>query len=192
MHFVSDLAGKKLIRAHKDIFSPTSGEKIGIQGSIWLNLERGTAPDWAVAEAMKLFKFASRPSPGSIGGVDIPVEQWCVYVDTEQWGAQHNHSPEIIERANLILGSSSDMAAVEPPVLRPPWPSYAKMTVQGSRTADKVAERNLATALEIGVFAQELIDYEEATLNRVDVIAAYEAAIEADRQDDPTTVTITA
>lgn len=178
MHFVAETAGKKIVRHHRELFSQSTGEKIGTQGTIWLNLERGTAPDWAVEEALRRFKFAMRPAPGSIGGADIPVEQWCVYVDTVQWQQAGNHPDEVREACELVLLSDPDMMLVEPPKARPPWPNYDELTIAGSRTAEKVAARNLETAAEIGVGIEELIAYEVATLDREPVLALYEKALE--------------
>jgi len=177
MHFVSDNCLRVNLRPHKELFSQATGEKIGVEGSIHLDLSRGTAPDWAVAEALKHFKFASRPTPGSTGGVDIPVDQWCVYIDTEQWGAQHNHPRDVIGKADAYLSNSPDFLKIELPVLRPPWPNYNELTVQGARTAEKVAVRNLETALEIGITVSALISYEEATRNNADVVALYLKAL---------------
>jgi hypothetical protein len=192
MHFVSEYAGKKLVRARTERFSQASGEKIGVDGTIWLNLERGTAPDWAVDEAVKHFRFAFRPTPGSIGGADIPVNQWCVYVDTVEWQKRFNHSDEIREKAEAILGSDPDMLAVEPPVLRPPWPNYDSITIQGRRTAVEVARQNLETAREIGVSLEDLIDYEVARFNREGVVAAYEEVRQADQAEEPTAIGVEA
>jgi hypothetical protein len=192
MYFVSELAGKKLVRARKELFSQASGEKIGVQGSVWLNLERGVAPDWAVEEATKKFRFAMRPTPGSIGGADVPVSQWCVYVDTVEWQERFNHSDEVREACEALLLSSPDMMRVEPPVLRPPWPNYDKLTVQGRRLASDVAKQNLETAAEIGVPVEQLIEYEVAKLNRESVVAAYEAAIFTLKEDELASIAVEA
>lgn len=177
MHFVSEKAGKKIIRHHKEIFSQASGEKIGTLGTIWLDLERGKAPDWAVEAAVKRFKFAFRPAPGSIGGADIPVETWCVYVDTEQWQLAGKHDDSVREMCEAVLLSDPDMMLVEPPKLKAPWPKYPELTVSGGRTAEKVAERHLQTAEDTGVPIEELISYEEATEAREGVLEAYRAAL---------------
>lgn len=179
-HFVMEDAGQILVRQSKDLFSPASGEKMGTQPSIWLEFERGFAPLWAVEQAVKRFKFDKRPRPGSIGGADIPVETWCVYVDTVAWAKQRGHSDEIREKAEALLRARSDILEVFPPVRRPPWPNYDQLVVQGARTAEKVAERNLETASDIGVSIEDLIDYESATLAREAVLAVYRTALKAE------------
>lgn len=179
-HFVMEDAGQILVRPSKELFSPASGEKMGTEPAIWLEFHRGLAPLWAVAEAVQRFKFDKRPRPGALGGADIPVETWCVYVDTESWAKAAGYPDEIREKADALLRARSDILEVVPPAKRPPWPNYDELTVQGARTAAKVAERNLETAASIGVPVSALIEYEEATHRREEVLAFYREALAAD------------
>lgn len=179
MHFVSENAGRLLVRPSKDVFSQASGEKVAILPTIWLKYERGMCPDWAAQAAAAHFSFSKRPKPGSLGGADIPVATWCVYVDTEAWAVMNGHDDAIRELAEEKLLADPEMLRVTPPVQRPPWPNYDKLAVAGTRTAEKVAARNIETAAEIGVSLDDLIAYESATLRREGVLAAYQEALDA-------------
>lgn len=177
MHFVAEDEERILVRTSKNIFSQATGEKTGVLPTIWFQSRRGVAPDWAVHEAVKFFSFDKRPRPGSDGGADIPVERWCVYVDTAEWQETFKHPDEIRERLEELLSANARWLEVTPPAQKPPWPNYDDLTVQGQRTAGKVAERNLETAALTGVSVEDLIVYEEATLKREGVLAAYRAAL---------------
>ncbi len=179
MHFVAEHAGQKLIRRETQVFSQATGEKTQTLPAIWLHLERGKAPDWAASAAAERFTFATRPVAGSIGGVDVPVSQWCVYVDTVQWAQEKGYGDDLREAADAVLGGSADMLRVEPPPLRPPWPNYDELQPQGQRSAAKVAAQNLEMAAAIGVPVDELLVYERATRNQPEVVLVYEAQLAA-------------
>jgi hypothetical protein len=193
MHFVSDLAGMKVVRPEKTLFSPANGEKMGVQSEVMMILERGKAPQWAVDQAVKHFSFAMRPAPGSIGGADVPAESWCVYIDTDVWALQHNHDDEVKARAEELLMNDSDYLQVEPPRITPPWPNYDALTITTRRSGAQVAERNLLTAEEIGVTVEELISYEEAVHGREDVLEVYRSKVETPEEEkSSTSVSVTA
>lgn len=182
MHFVSEYAGKTLVRKETPVFSQATGEKIQTLATVWITLERGTAPQWAVDAAVKHFSFATRPRAGAIGGRDVPAEEWAAYVDTEQWAQLNGYDDTVREAAEAKLSAKTDVIAVETPKLMPPWPKYDELTVQGQRTADKVAAKNLETALEIGVPVEYLIQYEGSAHARPAVLEAYERELEALQQ----------
>lgn len=193
MHFVGEHAGKKLVRKETPVFSQATGEKTTTLPTIWVNLERGTAPEWAAELAQQRFSFSMRPTPGSIGGQDISVQRWAVYIDTEAWAKQHGYDDAIRLQAEAVLGGAPDLMRVEPPRLRAPWPNYDELTVAGRRSAQHVAERNLETAATIGATIGDLIAYERGTANREEIIALYEQALAAAQpQDQPESVLIEA
>jgi hypothetical protein len=188
MHFVGEKMTQLNIQPDKVIFSPASGEKVGQQPQVWLKLQRGGAPEWAVEQATERFRFSQRPTPGAMGGTDIPVAQWCVYIDTVEWQKQFNHSDEIRLKAENALLMNPDYIQVDEPVLRAPWPRYDELVAKGTRTDGKVAESNLLTAEQIGVPIEALIVYEEARFGRLVVLAAYHEALFD--SEDPTEVVL--
>lgn len=184
MHFICEDAGSILIRAHKDLFSQATGERTGELSEIWLEFRRGGAPQWAIDQALAAgMKFDKRPRPGALGGADIPIEQWAVYVDTMAWQFEIGCTDEVREQAEALLQARFDILKVHPPKIVPPWPKYADLTVHGARTADKVAARNIETADEIGVPLEQLIDYESTVMQRDDVVAAYQVELERRQAD---------
>lgn len=178
MQFVAEHAGRKLVRRETPVYSQATGEKIQTLPTVWIELERGSAPDWAVQQALARFTFQTRPRAGAIGGADVAVEQWCVYVDTEEWAERKGYDAAVREMADKVLSASPDMLRVEKPAPKAPWPNYDRLVAAGSRTDEKIAERNLETAGEIGVTAAELVEYERQTLNRPAVLAVYLEQVE--------------
>ena len=171
MHFVSEYTETVTVRAHKDNFSQASGEKVGATPAAKIHLPRGVAPEWAVDVARAHFKFTNR-------GL-IEVERYCAYVDTEEWARLGNYDDDLRRRAeSLLLAKYPTVIAVDPPKLKPPWPTYDKLQPQGQRTPLKVAERNLELAEETGVPVEDLVTYEKLNRNNPEIVAAYEARIE--------------
>jgi len=177
MHFVSQHTVRVLIRSHKDKFSQSSGEKIGQDDTIWLQMMRSSAPKWAVEQASDRITFSTRPKPGELGGEDVPVERWAAYIDTDVWAEMNGFDETILAKANDRLLSTPDVVQVDPPVIKAPWPNYERDTkVTGRRTIEIAAQNALDTARDIGIPIADLIAYERSTRNDPDMILVFEAA----------------
>jgi hypothetical protein len=183
MHFVSEYTNKILVRQHKDVYSQANGEKINTLPALWLQLERGSAPYWAVEQALAMLKFEHRPMPQSSGGANVPIEQYVAYIDTDEWAERHGHGPDIRDKANELLVAAADVFAVTPPVLAAPWRSYDDLVATETYSSIQVAEKNLAIAVETGTDAEYLIAYERANRNDEVVLAAYELFVRERQQE---------
>jgi hypothetical protein len=115
------------------------------------------------------------------------------YFDTVQWQQETGASDadrEFLE-GRLITIETGDHMLVEMPTLAPPWPAYDKLTVQGRRTIDLVAEKIAGKISEDGYSPDDVAAYESANLNRPEVLAAI-AALTSEDDAEPADVLIEA
>lgn len=124
---------------------------------------------------------------GGIATVAFNVDSvWGVF-DTDWLGNE-----EDAEKADAKLrdprwgGIDVDYVEVVPPVREAPWPNYDKLRGKqgaGGKVADQIAKK----VAEDGYDAAAVLEYEKASKNRADVVAALEALVEAGvpaEQDD--------
>lgn len=142
--------------------------------------QRGGAPDWVVAEAQKRFDFKGR-GDGEPLAMLIGVFDSALARDAHKW-SEDEHDTVVRHLRDTV---NPYWFVAEQPKLPAPWPTYDKLTVQGQRTAEKVAAKNVETALEIGVSLADMIAYERQNRNDAKVIAAYEQALEDQRAGEP-------
>lgn len=74
-------------------------------------------------------------------------------------------------------GYPDNYILVEQPRQPRPWESYDRLTIQGRRTPEMVAEKNLEIASETGTPVEHLIAYERENRNDERLIALYNAAL---------------
>lgn len=135
---------------------------------------RGGAPDWVIEEAQKRFDFKGR-------GDGEPVSMLIGVFDSALAKAQQRWTDDEHDAVVRHLRGTQNpyWFIAEEPRVGAPWPTYDKLTVQGRRTSEQVAEKNVETATEIGVPLESLVAYERQNRNDAKVVAAYEAAIAA-------------
>lgn len=135
---------------------------------------RGGAPDWVIAKAQQRFDFKGR-------GDGEPVSMLVGVFDSALAKAQQRWTDDEHDAVVRHLRSVQNpyWFIAEEPRVPAPWPTYDRLTVQGRRTAEQVAEKNVETATEIGVPLESLVAYERQNRNDAKVVAAYEAAIAA-------------
>lgn len=166
--FVAEHTHTVHVRPRKDVFSPKTGEKIDTIRAITAKFSRGWCPAWAVPLAESRFNFVAKPEV-------IAIPQWIACLDTGSAQLENGWTDEerkLVEQAVSSM-PGSEVMHVEPPALPAPWPNYDELTVQGRRTAEVVAAKNLATAAEIGVSVQSLIDYEKQNRNDERIVELY-------------------
>lgn len=173
---ISDHAAYVLhvLNERKD-FTP-KGDVSRERGPVTIYFERGGAPEWAKQIAFEKLPFNGVP-PG------YPKEFGMGVFDSkearEKYGWDDEEYEAVLARLRQYDGTG-DYVIVEQPRLAAPWSSYDELTVQGQRTAEKVAERNLETARATGTPVSDLIAYEEQNRSDDRIIAVYRAALEAE------------
>ena len=133
---------------------------------------RGGAPAWAVEAAKERFDFRGR-------GEGEPIEMMIGVFDSAQAARAHKWTEEEHDAVVVELRDTPNpyWFIAEQPKVPAPWPTYDKLQIQGTRTWEKVAARNLETAEETGIPVDSLIAYERQNRNDARILAAYEAAI---------------
>lgn len=97
---------------------------------------------------------------------------------------------ELVEdRIKSSASFGSQVFAIDRPRQMAPWPNYPKLTVQGARTVDKVAESIRDTVDTLGLDPSIVIAYERENENRHEVIAALDEMTQEYEQDVPIEVT---
>lgn len=129
---------------------------------------RGGAPDWVIEEATKRFKFGGR------GDGESPAMMIGVF-DSEIAARQNVWSEEETDSVIRHLRDTQNPKwfIAEQPKVAAPWSSYDALVVQGQRTAEKVAARNVELAAETGTPVELLIAYERQNRNDQRILAAY-------------------
>lgn len=141
---------------------------------------RGGASDWVLRAATERFNFTGR-------GDGEPLSMMVGVFDSGLAKSQQRWTDDEHDQVVRFLREETNPLwfIVEEPKLEAPWPTYDKLTVQGRRTSEQVAEKNIQTAVEIGVALEDLVAYERQNRNDAKVIAAYERALEEQRAGEP-------
>lgn len=172
---------QRVIRLEVPALVDTSGRMVkAAERKIVAQFVRGAAPDWIVEQARSRFDFRGR-------GDGEPIQMLIGVFDSKIAAAVHKWSEE---EHDAVVRDLRDTAnpywfIAEQPKVEAPWPTYDALVVQGQRTAEKVAEKNLELAASTGIGVDVLVAYEEQ--NRADerIIAAYRAALEAVAAAEP-------
>ena len=141
---------------------------------------RGGAPDWVLQAAQERFDFRGR-------GADEPISLMVGVFDSAAAAKAHKWSEEEHDAVVRELRDTANpyWIIVEQPKVPAPWKSYDKLTVQGQRTSEKVAAKNLELAAETGATVEDMIAYERQNRNDAKILALYEQALEEQRAGEP-------
>lgn len=173
---ISDHAAYTLhVLNERKVFSP-KGDVTEERGPVTIYFQRGGAPEWAKQIAFEKLQFNGvpdgYPKEFGMGVFDSKTER-------ERYGWNDEEYAAVLARLRQYDGTG-DYVIVEQPRLSAPWASYDELVVQGQRTAEKVAERNLETARATGTPVADLIAYEQQNRSDERIIAVYRAALEAE------------
>jgi hypothetical protein len=128
--------------------------------------------DWEREIARQTFTFRGVPHDESgVREID-PVPSRVSSFDTTEVPEEYR---ERVEARLLETQGPEDHILAVKPVVAPPWPTYDKLTVQGKRTAEMVAQKIAATVTEQGYDPELVASYERGNLNRPEVLAALSA-----------------
>lgn len=141
---------------------------------------RGGAPDWVLQAAQERFDFRGR-------GDGEPISMMVGVFDSAAAAKAHKWTEEEHDAVVRELRDTSNpyWVIVEQPKVPAPWPTYDKLSVQGQRTSEKVAAKNLELAAEIGVSVADMVAYERQNRNDAKIIALYEQALEEQQAAQP-------
>jgi len=174
-HLRSDLPGfgpGDTVRVHVRV---VEGGRERVQAYEGVVIARsGGAPDWVVGEAEKRFDFKGR-------GDGEPTQMMIGVFDSAQTAAAYKWSEEEHDAVVRHLRDTPNpyWFVAEQPKVPAPWPTYDNLVVQGQRTWEKVAAKNLETAADTGIPLESLVAYEKQNRNDDRILAAYDAAISA-------------
>lgn len=140
---------------------------------------RGGAPDWVIDEATKRFDFRGR-------GDGEPLAMLIGVFDSDLARRVHKWTDEEHDTVVRHLQTQNPYWFIaEQPKVEAPWATYDKLTVQGQRTPEKVAAKNLELAAETGTPVELLIAYERQNRNDERILAAYQDAAAAESVSEP-------
>lgn len=138
----------------------TKGVMIGKKRRLYASFTRGAAPGWALDEAIRRFKFNTKPDEiphaAVVGTFDSALAR-----ELNGW-TDEEHDAVV---RGLRAADGGDFIIVEPPKTPAPWASYDELTIQGKRTWEMVAEKNVQIALDTGVPLENVILYEQQNRN---------------------------
>jgi len=131
---------------------------------LYAKFERGRASEEAQRLALATFEFRKIHE-----GIDR--ERWFGSYNSELARIQNDWTKE---EHDLIVARLREQGYLEvvPVTLTAPWPAYDKITVQGRRTIELVAQKIAETVAENGYDPAEVAAYERQNLNRPEVLAA--------------------
>lgn len=160
--YVSDSSNFRInIRKEETIFTP-KGDVMGKRPRLFAQFQRGGMPDWAYDFVTRKLEFAGQ-SEG------MPLSYRTGVFDSHQAQKDYGWSDEdrrLVEEF-LDANQGSNFVRAEPPRLAAPWPAIEKVTVQGRRTLEVVADQLVKTASEIGVPVEDVAAYVRQEQGRV-------------------------
>jgi hypothetical protein len=144
---------------------------------LFAKFQRGQAPVYAQKVALSTFGFRKIHE-------GISRERWFGYYDSKAAQKQNDWTPDEHDRIVARL-TELGYLEVQPEKAAAPWPAYDKLTVQGQRTVDKVAEKIVAKITEDGYDPAEVLAYEQQNANRDAVVAAVAALLPSVEDGEP-------
>jgi hypothetical protein len=185
LRFISPISAYKVVAIHEKTEVLADGSRRTLAPGFTAHFNKFDTTDWERDIAREKFKFRNivKNLDGSM--VD-PVPR------TSSFDTATIEDPELRKRVEEALlnnpdhGKQEGYLLVEKPKVKAPWASYDKLTIQGRRTAELVAQKNLEIAAETGTPIQDLIAYERSLDEpRGELIALYEAALPVEPDPEP-------
>ena len=177
---VSDKSQLQVVCRLEEPITDTTGTYVGKRKRLVAQFQRGGAPDWVVGEAEKRFDFKGR-------GDGEPTQMMIGVFDSAQTAAAYKWSEEEHDVVVRHLRDTQNpyWFVAEQPKVPAPWPTYDNLVVQGQRTWEKVAAKNIETASDTGISLESLVAYEKQNRNDERILAAYEQAVRAAEEAIP-------
>ena len=169
---VSDKSNLQVVCRLEEPVTDTQGTFVGKKKRLVAQFTRGGAPAWIIEEASKRFDFKGR-------GDGEPISLMIGVFDSAQTAKQYRWSEEEHDAVVRHLRDTPNpyWFIAEEPRVDAPWPTYDKLSIQGNRSWEKVAARNLETAEETGIPVESLIAYERQNRNDTRILEAYGSAV---------------
>ena len=184
LRFISKYAKYKMPGVHEKVERMADGSMRQKAPGYMVEFRQGDLTNYERDFARKVFVWKGLPT--ALGGSKEldPLDDLhrVSSFDTSWVPEEFRERVEANLLANTALGQ--DYVLVEQPVLVAPWPSYDKLTAQGRRTVEMVAEKIAAQVTENGYDVGQVLAYERQTLNRPEVVAALEALSVAPTDDE--------
>ena len=175
MRFLSPIAAYRVIVRHQDIEILASGQPRVIKDGFTVEFKEGDLTDFERDYAREHLTFKHNYI-NLDGSPYDPVPHASSYDTSQIEDPVMRKEVEDFLTTHQFCGNPNEYVVVETPKIPAPWPNYDDITIHGRRTAQHVAEQNLATAEATGTPIDALIAYERSNRNDADIVAAYEAA----------------
>jgi hypothetical protein len=168
------------IRAAKAPLFDTDGQMVK-EGTrrLYAKFDRGTAPEYAYQEALKIFSFAKIHR-------DISPRQWVSFYDSLTAQLQHGWTDEERKCIEDELCKSPHAIKVEQPRIKAPYPAYTRQRkTQGARTIKHAIAEIVETVKTTGIDPELVISYELQNDQNTQVIEAMQALKDEEAVDEP-------
>jgi hypothetical protein len=146
---------------------------------LYAKFDRGTAPEHAYQEALKIFSFAKIHR-------DIMPRQWVSFYDSLTSQIQHGWTDDERKCIEDELCKSPHAIKVDPPRAKAPYPAYARQRkTQGARTINHAIAEIVETVKTTGIDPELVISYELQNDKNVKVVEAMQTLKEETPAEDP-------
>ncbi len=164
MLFVSERQKDVTVRNEKLVFSPASGEKIGIVRRVAAKMERGYIPAWALPIVLDTFSMGGKPP-------SVPPHRWLASYDSALAQKQFGWTDDERALIEAKLLAQGDVVMLTQPKLEAPYARYdLHRKLAGRRVLEHVL-KDIQDAYEgAGFDIDKAVAYERQNLNDPAVI----------------------
>jgi len=156
------------VRNQKEVFSPSSGEKIDLRRRVFANFERGYIPAWALPIALETFTMGGKPP-------SVPPHRWIASYDSGLAQLEHGWTDDERYLIEQKLLSQGDVILIVPPVMEAPYALYdAHRKMKGQRKLEHVLSDIREAYAVAGFDLDEAVAYERQNLNDAAVVTFLE------------------
>lgn len=169
------------VRNRKNIYSPVTSEKIGVQREVYAEFKKGGIPPWALEKAEKLFPMSGKSD-------EVPARQFLSHYDSEDDQKLKGWTDEERALIEAKLATKRGILVFEPEKVGAPVPTWVKLTTaQGQRTVQKCAEKAVELVGELGLDVAQVVAFErqEGRKESEAIIAALEALSAGEVEAEP-------
>ena len=170
---VSDKSNLQVVCRLEEPITDTTGTFVGKRKRLVAQFARGGAPAWVIEEAQKRFDFRGRAH-------DEPIQMMIGVFDSAETASRYKWTEDEHDAVVRHLRDTVNpyWFVAEQPRLEAPWPTYDSLVIQGQRTWEKVAAKNIETAEATGIALEQVLAYERQNRNDTRIVQAYESHLE--------------
>ena len=188
MRFITKYSGYKIPAVHEQTERLADGTTKVIAPGYMVEFKKGDLTNYEREYARKVFIWKGLPTePGSNRELD-PIDDLHRVASFDTADIRDPQLRQRVEKALLDNGAhGQDYVVVEQARPVAPWPSYDRLTAQGRRTVQMVAEKIADTVRDNGYDPDTVAAYERQNLNRTEVLEAL-AGLSGSTDEEPEVV----